>query len=175
MSCEASRSRKGGHSQDLQGLEAIANTYWSTGLKWNYFIYFQELVEEEKEEKNWKGIGIALLVIVVVFSCVSVAVIIVTPEEVIEREGDKLLLEELIKGDYEPYVLEPRWSRDGRHLMYKTSENELIDFECETNFSTQFLDSSPFNEFSTSQYLVSADKSYILFQYERKKVFIIFS
>jgi hypothetical protein len=32
-------------------------------------------------------------------------------EEVIEREGDKLLLEELIKGDYEPYVLEPRWSR----------------------------------------------------------------
>lgn len=42
-------------------------------------MYFQELVEEEKEQKNWKGIFIALLVIVVVFSCVAVAIALVTP------------------------------------------------------------------------------------------------
>jgi hypothetical protein len=53
--------------------------------KHGLILYFQELVEEEKEEKNWKGIGIALLVIVVVFSCVSVAVIIVTPGENIDN------------------------------------------------------------------------------------------
>ncbi|XP_045180059.2 inactive dipeptidyl peptidase 10-like [Mercenaria mercenaria] len=133
-------------------------------------LNFEELVEEEKEEKNWKGIGIALLVIVIVFSCVSVAVIIVTPEEAIVREGDKLKLEELVKGEYEPYVVEPRWSKDGRHLMYKTKDNELVYFECDTNFSTVFLDSSPFNEFSTKQYIVSADRSFILFPYHSKRI-----
>ncbi|KAL4217014.1 diacylglycerol pyrophosphate phosphatase [Mactra antiquata] len=131
----------------------------------------EELVEEEKEQKNWKGIGIALLVIVVVFSCVAVAVVLVTPEEVVAREGEKLSLEEYLNGDYEPYSIKPIWSRAGTQFMYKTQENNLIVYECENNYSTIFLDSSPFNEFSTNEFLVSNDKSFVLFPYHRKTIF----
>ena len=39
-------------------------------------------MEEEKEEKNWKGIFIAVLVIVTVISLVLVSIIIVTPGKI---------------------------------------------------------------------------------------------
>ncbi|WAR09713.1 DPP10-like protein, partial [Mya arenaria] len=103
-----------------------------------------ELVEEEKEQKNWKGIILAVLVIILVCSCVVVAVIIVTPEEVIERTGDKLSIEELVNGAYQPYVVKPIWSKDGRSLLYKNQDDELVIFECDSNYSSIFLDNTPY-------------------------------
>ena len=42
-------------------------------------IYFQELVEDPKESKNWKSIVIALFVIVTVLGLVITAIVLVTP------------------------------------------------------------------------------------------------
>ncbi|WAR09718.1 DPP10-like protein, partial [Mya arenaria] len=128
-----------------------------------------ELVEEEKEQKNWKGIIIAVLVIILVCSCVVVAVIIVTPEEVIERTGEKLSIEELVKGAYHPYAVKPIWSKDGLSLLYKNQDDELVIFECDSNYSSIFLDNSPYRESVASDFLISPDRSFILFIHRRKK------
>ena len=44
-------------------------------------MYLQELVGSTQEKKNWRGIVIALLVIVVVFALVTAAIFLVTPSK----------------------------------------------------------------------------------------------
>ena len=45
----------------------------------NILYFFQELVGSEEESKNWKGIVIALVVIVFILAMIIMAIALVTP------------------------------------------------------------------------------------------------
>ena len=59
----------------------MANSKWFYCISKYDFSLLQELVGNSPSQKNWRGILIALLVILIVLALIVVAVILVTPSK----------------------------------------------------------------------------------------------
>ena len=95
----------------------------------------QELGSNSPPQRNWKGIAIALLVILVVCSLITMSVILLTPDELTNSSETRLSLEELLGKGFGLHNPEPRWingpahrgwghSRAGSPGCYKSASRE---------------------------------------------------
>ncbi|XP_032771453.1 inactive dipeptidyl peptidase 10-like [Rattus rattus] len=72
----------------------------------------QELGSNSPPQRNWKGIAIALLVILVVCSLITMSVILLTPDELTNSSETRLSLEELLGKGFGLHNPEARWIND---------------------------------------------------------------
>ncbi|KAH0500444.1 Inactive dipeptidyl peptidase 10, partial [Microtus ochrogaster] len=68
-----------------------------------------ELGSNSPPQRNWKGIAIALLVILVVCSLITMSVILLTPDELTNSSETRLSLEELLGKGFGLHNPEARW------------------------------------------------------------------
>ncbi|MED6241716.1 hypothetical protein ATANTOWER_024984 [Ataeniobius toweri] len=69
----------------------------------------EEFVDVSPPQRNWKGIAISLLVIMVVCSLITLSVVVLTPTDPPDTSKSKLTVADLFKPEFQIHDPEARW------------------------------------------------------------------
>ncbi|KAL8586168.1 hypothetical protein ACOMHN_057730 [Nucella lapillus] len=141
---------------------------WSNRV--SIICVFQELVGSTAQQRNWRGIIIALLVILVVCALIITAVIIATPKEERKDYGQKLTLDDYLGETFRPKGFHATWL-SGDRFLYRNADGALHVFNCSNNDTEMLLDNTTFRQLNTNIFWLSPDERYLLLKHDYSQVY----
>ncbi|XP_069107349.1 dipeptidyl peptidase 4-like [Argopecten irradians] len=155
-------------------------------------IKIEELVGNTQQQKNWRGIAIALLVIVIVCSLIITAIVLLTEAKSSGAEAagvdasltqnfsttakpkedtrEKFSFEDFLTGELRPKSFHPVWIKDD-YFLYRNDDGAVVIFKCEDNSSSVLMDNTTFRELNTDSYQVSPDQKYVLLTFDERPIY----
>uniref|UniRef100_A0A3Q0RSP0 Dipeptidyl-peptidase 10 (inactive) n=1 Tax=Amphilophus citrinellus TaxID=61819 RepID=A0A3Q0RSP0_AMPCI len=133
---------------------------------------FNEFVDVSPPQRNWKGIAISLLVIVVVCSLITMSVVVLTPAELPGSSKSRLTVADLYKPEFSAHDPEAKWI-SGEYSVFTSRFMKKISGKQ----SCVLLNISSLSEvtvvvsFKVAKYSLSADLKYVLFAYDVKPMY----
>ncbi|XP_008283867.1 inactive dipeptidyl peptidase 10-like [Stegastes partitus] len=130
----------------------------------------EEFVDVSPPQRNWKGIAISLLVIVVVCSLITMSVFVLTPVELPGNSKSRLTVADLYKPEFSVHDPEATWISESE-VVYRNRDGHVIKFNFTLNETEVILTNSTFVAFKVAKYSLSADLKYALFAYDVKPMY----
>lgn len=131
----------------------------------------KELVGHTVQQRNWKGIVIALVVIIVVCALIVATIILISPNGDDKGDRKKFTFEDFITNKYTPRSFSYNWIKDEEAFYYKNDDGAVIRYNCSTNSSAIIMDNSTFKELDTYSYTISPGEMFALLPYDIQKIY----
>ncbi|XP_056129435.1 inactive dipeptidyl peptidase 10 [Lampris incognitus] len=128
-----------------------------------------DLGSSDGPPRNWKGIGIAVVVILAVMSLVILSVILLTPDESHLLPHSCLTMEDLEREEFKVHDPSVAWL-DENEVVLRTREGHVLSYSLRSNLTATVLDNSSL-DLTATKFYVSADKRFILLAYNIQPVF----
>ncbi|XP_031691302.1 inactive dipeptidyl peptidase 10-like [Oncorhynchus kisutch] len=91
--------------------------------------------------RNWRGIGIALMVILMIISLVILSVIMLTPDDSLLLQRSRLTLEDLDKDNFKVHDAHVTWLNDDE-VAFRTREGHILKHSLSENLTIALLGGS---------------------------------
>ncbi|XP_023812591.2 inactive dipeptidyl peptidase 10 [Oryzias latipes] len=128
-----------------------------------------DLGSSDGPPRNWKGIGIAMVVILAVMSLVILSVIILTPDESLLLRHSHVTMDDLESNTFKVHDPCVSWLNENE-VALRTREGHVLTFSLTNNRTTTLLDNSSL-DLTAATFQVSADKMFVLLAYDIQPVF----
>nr|XP_022912689.1 inactive dipeptidyl peptidase 10-like [Onthophagus taurus] len=122
----------------------------------------RELVVSSPNERNWRGIFIALLVIVAVLGLIVFSIVLVSPPEEGSRvKGEKPTLEDIYLKLPEPAKFNGTWISD-TEFVYRDIFGGISIYNAENLTTSTFLTNTTFRQYNVVDFRTSRDLKFVL-------------
>ncbi|XP_051814855.1 inactive dipeptidyl peptidase 10-like isoform X2 [Acanthochromis polyacanthus] len=121
-------------------------------------------------DRNWKGIGISLLVILVVLSLIGLSIVLLSKDDLGKSFGSQLTLDDLFQRNFQIHDPDAKWIND-REIILRSWSGDVIKVNTHKNETELLLKNTTFATFKASKFAVSPDLNFILLGYDVKQVY----
>ncbi|XP_037094895.1 dipeptidyl aminopeptidase-like protein 6 [Pollicipes pollicipes] len=131
----------------------------------------EELVAAAPNQRNWRGIILALLVITFIFSMIVVSAIMLTPKDTrTPVTGRRFTLEDVVGTDFKINAFNGSWLSD-HELVYRDMWGGLSVLDCESLATRTLVSNVTFRQHNVRHFWVSSDQQYVLLAHNVRQKF----
>ncbi|XP_040004697.1 inactive dipeptidyl peptidase 10-like [Xiphias gladius] len=121
-------------------------------------------------DRNWKGIGISLLVILAVLSFIGLAIVLLSKDDGGKPFGSQLTLDDLFQRSFQIHDPDAKWI-SGEEIIFRSWNGEILKISTHSNETELLLKNTTFATFKASKFAVSPDLNFVLLGYDVKQVY----
>ncbi|XP_057333646.1 dipeptidyl aminopeptidase-like protein 6 [Microplitis mediator] len=133
----------------------------------------EELVSTNPNQRNWRGILIALLVIIAVLALIVTSVVVLTPPDEGPRvRGTRLRLSDILSGELSPLPFNGTWVSN-RHICYRDPWGgiSLLDASDPNATARSLMPNETFRHLNPTTFSLSSDHRYLLLSKNVEKLY----
>ncbi|XP_077436620.1 inactive dipeptidyl peptidase 10-like isoform X2 [Vanacampus margaritifer] len=121
-------------------------------------------------DRNWKGICISLLVILVVLSLIGLSIVLLSKDDRGHFLGSQLTLDDIFQRNFKIHDPDAKWISE-KEIIFLNWDGDLLKINTESNQTELLLKNTTFSNFKASKFAVSPDLNFILLGYDVKQVY----
>ncbi|XP_029937129.1 inactive dipeptidyl peptidase 10-like [Myripristis murdjan] len=122
------------------------------------------------QDRNWKGIGISLLVILVVLSLIGLSIVLLSRDDGNKSLGSQLTLDDLFQRNFQVHDPDAKWINE-EEMIFRSWDGDVLKASVHSNETQLLLKNTTFATFKASKFAVSPDLNFVLLGYDVKQVY----
>ncbi|KAM9851152.1 inactive dipeptidyl peptidase 10-like [Aulostomus maculatus] len=121
-------------------------------------------------DRNWKGIGISLLVILVVLSLIGLSIVLLSKDDGRKASGSQLTLDDIFHRNFQVQDPDAKWLSE-EELTFRSWDGDVWRVDTQSNRTQLLLKNTTFSTFKATKFAVSPDLNFVLLGYDVKQVY----